>query len=55
MDFLGVEPNEWYGRQRMAELEKALIINVMRRLMHQTLTKLEREILSARFGQIMET
>lgn len=34
MDFLGIEPSEWFGKMRVSELEKALVTNLMRRLMH---------------------
>lgn len=33
VDFLGINPSEWYAKSRTAELDKALIRNLQRRLM----------------------
>jgi hypothetical protein len=54
MDFLRMEPNEWFGKIRTSEMEKALLSNVMKRLMHQTYVNIDREIISKRMGVVVD-
>eukprot|EP00347_Sterkiella_histriomuscorum_P016772 403351910 len=55
VDFLGIQEQEWFGKQRIELLEQTLNRNLQQRLMNQTFNKLERDILGRRISKLYST
>lgn len=53
--YLGIAPNEWFGKERALLLDHELNKNMQRRLLQQTFVKIEREIMMSRIGKLFDT